>query len=110
MLIENISLSLCQLYLQRSLYEVTPCSKDIEINHKNHVVIIFAHKIIIMSFKLYIDTKRYYMLEIITKLMLTAVISLSLSTSALASLIINEIFQNPSAVSDANGLSYTIQV
>jgi hypothetical protein len=43
------------------------------------------------------------MFKIITKLMLTIIISLSLSASAFAGIIINEIFQNPNAVSDSKG-------
>jgi len=43
------------------------------------------------------------MLKIITKMALTAIIGLTLSISANAGIIINEIFQNPSAVSDNDG-------
>ena len=43
------------------------------------------------------------MLKIITQMALTAVIGLTLSIPANAGIIINEIFQNPSAVTDSNG-------
>jgi hypothetical protein len=43
------------------------------------------------------------MLKIITQMALTAIICLKLSISANAGIIINEIFQNPSAVTDSNG-------
>ncbi len=43
------------------------------------------------------------MLKIMTKIALTAIVGLALSTSANAGIIINEVFQNPNAVSDADG-------
>ncbi|AAZ26887.1 lamin tail domain-containing protein [Colwellia psychrerythraea] len=43
------------------------------------------------------------MLKIITQMALTAVIGLTLSIPANAGIIINEIFQNPSVVTDSNG-------
>lgn len=43
------------------------------------------------------------MLKIITRIALTTIIGLTLSISANAGIIINEIFRNPSAVSDSNG-------
>ncbi|WP_157825859.1 lamin tail domain-containing protein [Colwellia sp. Bg11-28] len=43
------------------------------------------------------------MLKIITQMALTAVIGLTLSIPVNAGIIINEIFQNPSAVTDSNG-------